>query len=179
MTGAIYADSGYTDLKELDARSKSQGLPKGLTAFIAAAEVAGALGLVLGALQQLAAIGLIIIMLGAIQKKAFVWKTGFWGTERHTGLVLRLDPGLDAARNCVLGWWAFRAATVGRRAKAFRPALGGSLRANPRPRDRLTGGRRPLGYSTLPSRARGVFPFWRSRTASMRTRRTRVIPASL
>jgi putative oxidoreductase len=32
-------------------------------------------------LQQLAAIGLILIMLGAIQKKAFVWKTGFWGEQ--------------------------------------------------------------------------------------------------
>ena len=33
----------------------------------------------MGVLQQLAAIGLILIMLGAIQKKWFVWKTGFWG----------------------------------------------------------------------------------------------------
>jgi putative oxidoreductase len=32
-------------------------------------------------LQQLAALGLILIMLGAIQKKAFVWKTGFWGSD--------------------------------------------------------------------------------------------------
>lgn len=27
------------------------------------------------------AIGLILIMLGAIQKKIFVWKTGFWGAD--------------------------------------------------------------------------------------------------
>ena len=32
-----------------------------------------------GVLIQLAAIGLILIMLGAIQKKIFVWHTGFWG----------------------------------------------------------------------------------------------------
>jgi len=30
-------------------------------------------------LTQLAALGLILIMLGAIQKKIFVWHTGFWG----------------------------------------------------------------------------------------------------
>ena len=37
--------------------------------------------MILGVLQRLAAIGLILIMLGAIQKKAFVWKTGFWGKD--------------------------------------------------------------------------------------------------
>jgi hypothetical protein len=30
-------------------------------------------------LQQLAAAGLILIMLGALQKKIFSWKIGFWG----------------------------------------------------------------------------------------------------
>jgi putative oxidoreductase len=33
----------------------------------------------LGVLAQPAALGLILIMLGAIQKKVFVWRTGFWG----------------------------------------------------------------------------------------------------
>jgi putative oxidoreductase len=79
LVGAIYIDSGYLSLKDLDGRSKSNGLSKGLMAFIAVAEVAGGIALAVGILQQLAAIGLILIMLGAIQKKAFVWKTGFWG----------------------------------------------------------------------------------------------------
>jgi putative oxidoreductase len=81
MAGAIYADSGYNDFKDIDARSKSIGLPKGFTAFLAAAELAGGAALILGVLQQLAAIGLILIMLGAVQKKIFVWKTGFWGKD--------------------------------------------------------------------------------------------------
>jgi putative oxidoreductase len=81
MAGAIYIDSGYKDLKDPDARSKSVGLPKSVTMFIAVAEVAGGAGLILGILQQLAAIGLILIMLGAIQKKIMVWKTGFWGKD--------------------------------------------------------------------------------------------------
>jgi putative oxidoreductase len=79
MAAAIYADSGYNDLKNPDARAKSVGLPKPVALFIAGAELAGAAGLALGVLQQLAAIGLILIMLGAIQKKIFVWRTGFWG----------------------------------------------------------------------------------------------------
>ena len=81
MAGAIYANSGYNDLKHPDARSKSVGLPRGFTVFIAVAELAGGAGLILGVLPQLAAIGLILIMLGAIQKKVFVWKTGFWGKD--------------------------------------------------------------------------------------------------
>jgi putative oxidoreductase len=41
--------------------------------------MAAALGLALGVFTQMAALGLIVIMLGAIQKKLFVWHTGFWG----------------------------------------------------------------------------------------------------
>ncbi|HEY1882423.1 MAG TPA: DoxX family protein [Candidatus Cybelea sp.] len=79
MVAATYADSGYNDLKDPDARARSIGLPKPLAMVIAVAELAGAAALIFGVLQQLAAIGLILIMLGAIQKKIFVWKTGFWG----------------------------------------------------------------------------------------------------
>ncbi|MGD1068169.1 MAG: DoxX family membrane protein [Vulcanimicrobiaceae bacterium] len=81
MTGLVYADSGYSSLKDPEARAKSNGLPKPVMQFIAAAELAGAAGIIFGVLQQLAAIGLILIMLGAIQKKVFVWKTGFWGKD--------------------------------------------------------------------------------------------------
>jgi putative oxidoreductase len=81
MAGVTYLKSGYGDFKDPDARSKSIGMPKGFTLFLAAAEMAGGAGIILGVLQQLAAIGLILIMLGAIQKKIFVWKTGFWGDD--------------------------------------------------------------------------------------------------
>ena len=81
MAGVIYANSGYRDFKDPDARSKSLGMPKAFVLFLAVAEMAGGAGLILGIFQQLAAIGLILIMLGAIQKKLFVWKTGFWGAD--------------------------------------------------------------------------------------------------
>ena len=81
MAGTVYMNSGYGDLKDPDARSKSIGMPKGFTIFLAVAELGGGAGLILGILPQLAAIGLILIMLGAIQKKIFVWKTGFWGED--------------------------------------------------------------------------------------------------
>jgi putative oxidoreductase len=81
MVGAIFADSGYNDLKDPNVRSKSIELSKGMTIFIGVAELAGAAGLIFGVLQQLAAIGLMLIMLGAIQKKIVAWKTGFWGKD--------------------------------------------------------------------------------------------------
>jgi putative oxidoreductase len=39
----------------------------------------GRLGVVFGVLTQLAALGLILIMLGAIYMKIAIWHTGFWG----------------------------------------------------------------------------------------------------
>jgi putative oxidoreductase len=36
-----------------------------------------------GVLTQLAAIGLILIMLGAIRKQIFVWHIGFWGEKTY------------------------------------------------------------------------------------------------
>ena len=34
-------------------------------------------------LTQFAAFGLIVLMLGAIQKKIFSWHTGFWGEKSY------------------------------------------------------------------------------------------------
>ena len=79
MVGVVFIDSGYNDLKDPDARSKSLGLPKGFAILLGAAELLGGIAIVLGLLTQLASIGLILVMLGALQKKIFVWKTGFWG----------------------------------------------------------------------------------------------------
>jgi putative oxidoreductase len=84
MVGTIFFSSGWCDLKDSEKRSKSIGQSKGFTIFLGAAEVAGSLGLIFGVLTQLAAFGLILIMLGAIQKKIFVWHTGFWG-EKNSG----------------------------------------------------------------------------------------------
>src|ERR1700747_2076398 len=81
MIGLVFVNSGYGHLKDPATRAKSIGMSKPFTIFLGAAEIAGALGVALGVLTQLAAFGLIIIMLGAIQKKVFVWHTGFWGEK--------------------------------------------------------------------------------------------------
>jgi putative oxidoreductase len=81
MVGLVFVDSGYNDLKNPDARSTSLGLPKGVLVFLGVAELLGGIAVIVGFLPQLASVGLILIMLGALQKKMFVWKTGFWGKD--------------------------------------------------------------------------------------------------
>lgn len=85
MVGAIFASSGWSHLTHPAERGQSIGMSKGFTAFLGAAELAGALGLIFGVLTQFAAAGLILVMLGAIQKKMFAWKTGFWGKHGSDG----------------------------------------------------------------------------------------------
>jgi putative oxidoreductase len=85
MIGLIFITSGYKHLKDPATRSKDIGMSKGFTIFLGAAELAGGLGVLTGVLAQLAAIGLILLMLGAIQKKIFTWHTGFWGKSGTDG----------------------------------------------------------------------------------------------
>jgi len=79
MIAAVFGTSGWSHLTHPAERAQSIGMSKGFTFFLGAAELAGALGVAFGVLPQWAAAGLILVMLGAIQKKIFVWHTGFWG----------------------------------------------------------------------------------------------------
>jgi len=83
MVAVVFLDSGWNHLRSPAERSKSIGASTGFTVFLGSAELLGSIGLALGILIQLAAIGLILIMLGAIQKKIFVWKIGFWGGRAY------------------------------------------------------------------------------------------------
>lgn len=83
MVGLVFITSGYSHLKNPEARSKSIEMSKGFTIFLGIAEVAAGLGVAFGVLTQLAAFGLIALMLGAIKKKIFSWHTGFWGEKTY------------------------------------------------------------------------------------------------
>jgi len=85
MVGIVFITSGYKHLTDPVTRSKDIGMSKSFTIFLGAAELAGGLGVISGVLAQLAAIGLILVMLGAIQKKIFTWHTGFWGKSGTNG----------------------------------------------------------------------------------------------
>jgi putative oxidoreductase len=89
MIALVFGTSGWKHLRNSAARSKDIGMSKGFTLFLGAAEFLGSLGVALGVFTQLAAFGLILIMLGAIQKKIFVWRIAFWATNGwHYDLML-------------------------------------------------------------------------------------------
>jgi putative oxidoreductase len=91
MVAIVFGASGINHLKDPEGRSRDIGMSKGFTLFLGVAELAGALGVAFGVLTQVAAAGLIVLMLGAIQKKIFVWHTGFWGKNSggwHYDLML-------------------------------------------------------------------------------------------
>jgi putative oxidoreductase len=85
MVGIVFLTSGFRHARDPEARGNDIGMSKGFTMFLGLAEVAAGLGVISGLFAQLAAIGLILIMLGAIQKKIFVWHTGFWGSAGTNG----------------------------------------------------------------------------------------------
>jgi uncharacterized membrane protein YphA (DoxX/SURF4 family) len=77
------------------------------------AEVLGALGILFGVLTQWAALGLILIMFGAIYMKAVKWRTGFWG-EKSSGwhydltfVIINLVVLLTNGGRFTLSHWFF------------------------------------------------------------------------
>jgi len=84
VVAIVFGASGYYHLKDPVGRAKSVELSPAATRGLGLAEVLGSLGLVTGALIQPAAIGLILVGLGAIGKKVFAWHIGFWG-EKASG----------------------------------------------------------------------------------------------
>lgn len=85
MIGLVFLTSGWKHATDPETRSKDIEMSKGFTRFLGIAECAGALGVLFGVLTQFAAIGLILIMLGSIQKKIVKWRTGFWGKHGTDG----------------------------------------------------------------------------------------------
>lgn len=79
LVALVFGSSGWSHLARPEERSKSIEMSKAFTIFLGTAELAGALGLASGVLARWAALGLILVMCGAIYKKGVVWKTGFWG----------------------------------------------------------------------------------------------------
>ena len=81
LVALVFGTSGYSHLKSPAERAQSIGMPVPVTILLGAAELAGAIALAVGFLTQWAALGLILIMFGAIYKKIAEWHTGFWGEK--------------------------------------------------------------------------------------------------
>jgi putative oxidoreductase len=83
LVAAVFFESGRRHASDPVGRAASIGLSPGVTRFLGWAEIAAALGVAFGVFTQVAALGLIVISLGAIQKKLFEWHIGFWGENTY------------------------------------------------------------------------------------------------
>ena len=81
MIAAIFGTSGWSHMTKPKERAESIGMSPSFTLVLGVVEVASSVALVLGVFPQIASVLLIGVMLGAIRKKVFAWKTGFWGDE--------------------------------------------------------------------------------------------------
>lgn len=75
----VFVWSGWGHAKDPVASGKDLGFSPALARLIGIVELLAGLGVGFGVLTRLSALGLMIIMLGAMHRKAFVWKMGFWG----------------------------------------------------------------------------------------------------
>jgi len=83
LVAAVFFTSGLSHARDPVGRAASIGLSPGVTRVLGFVEMAASLGVAFGVLTQVAALGLIGVSLGAIQKKLFVWHTGFWGDKTY------------------------------------------------------------------------------------------------
>jgi len=83
VVGAVFFESGRRHAADPVKRGADIGVSPAVARALGIAEMAGAAGVAFGVLTQLAALGLILVMLGAIQEKVLVWHTGFWGDRTY------------------------------------------------------------------------------------------------
>lgn len=77
----ILFSSGKSHVQDPVDRGKSIGLSTIATSVLGFAEIIGALSIALGIFPQIGALIIMLAMLGAIYKKIFIWKTGFYAEE--------------------------------------------------------------------------------------------------
>jgi putative oxidoreductase len=83
IVALVFFDSGLQHVRDPIKRGASIGLSPRVTLMLGFASMAAAIGVALGVFTQVAAPGLMVISLGAIQKKVFEWHTGFWGDKTY------------------------------------------------------------------------------------------------
>jgi len=79
LAGLIFVWSGFGHARDAEGSSNDLGLPKSIALLVGIVELLAGLGIAGGLLTRLSALGLMIVMLGAMHRKALVWRSGFWG----------------------------------------------------------------------------------------------------
>lgn len=83
VVAVVFFESGRRHAGDPVGRAASIGLSPGVTRILGWAEMAAALSVALGVFAQVGALVLMLVMLGAIQKKIFEWHIGFWGDNTY------------------------------------------------------------------------------------------------
>lgn len=102
LAGLVFVWSGFAHARDPEGSSKDLGLPTPIVLLVGIVELLAGLGIAGGLLTRLSCVGLMITMLGAMHRKAFVWHSGFWGKNSqgwHYDLVFFLICLLTFATN--------------------------------------------------------------------------------
>ena len=78
ITAIVFFSSGKSHFLKSKERGESIGMSPTATKIIGLLEVIAAISIAFGIYHQIGAAIIIIVMLGAIQKKLFVWNTKFY-----------------------------------------------------------------------------------------------------
>lgn len=83
ITAIVFFSSGKSHAQKPEERGKQIGMSPGATRFLGIMEVLAALSIALGIYAQAGALIIMLVMLGAIHRKIFIWKTGFYADEGY------------------------------------------------------------------------------------------------
>lgn len=81
FVGLIFVNESRVKLKNVPKFAKSDGLPVPVAWVLTFAELAGGLALIFGVLTQLAAAGLMLLMIGSMSFHIFKWHSPFWASK--------------------------------------------------------------------------------------------------
>ena len=89
----VFFSSGKSHVQKPKERGESMGMSPTATTVLGLAEIVGAISIAFGIFTQIGALLIMGAMLGAMYKKIFIWKTGFYedkGYGWHYDLLLFL-----------------------------------------------------------------------------------------
>jgi len=93
MIAIVFFSSGKSHVQKPKERGESIGMSPTATTVLGLAEIVGAISIAFGIFTQIGALLIMGAMLGAMYKKIFIWKTGFYedkGYGWHYDLLLFL-----------------------------------------------------------------------------------------
>lgn len=83
IVAIVFFSSGKSHFMKPIERGKSVGLSPAMTRFLGIAEILASVSIALGIFPQIGGAIIAVTMLGAIQKKIFVWKTKFYEEKSY------------------------------------------------------------------------------------------------